>query len=155
MARRLLILLAFALAAGGASALPAGAQSTLPPATPDPSIADGSAQRALVTARARWSRLKIRSYDYEVKTTCFCRYTGFRSVKVRNGLASKRSKAATPELASVGRLFRVIQRAIDAKAHKLAVRYGARGVPVEVFMDSIQYVADDEWGFDVRRFRRR
>ena len=155
MARRLLILLAFALAAGGASALPAAAQSDRPPATPDPSIADGSAQRALVTARARWNRLKIRSYDYEVKTTCFCRYTGWVDVKVRNRLASKRSKAAAGELASVSRLFRVIQRAIDAKAHKLSVRYGARGVPVEVFMDSIQYVADDEWGFDVRRFRRR
>ena len=155
MTRHLLILLALMLAAGAASALPAGAQEGPRPATPDPSIADGSAQRALDTARARWGRLKIRSYDFEVKTTCFCRYTGWVDVKVRNRLASKRSKAAAGELASVGRLFRVIQGAIDAQVHKLNVAYGARGVPVEVFMDTIQYVADDEWGFDVRRFERR
>jgi hypothetical protein len=52
-------------------------------------------------------------------------------------------------------MFREIRRAINDRAHKLTVRYGARGVPVEVFMDPIQYAVDDEWGFDVRRFRRR
>jgi len=153
MTKRCLLLLVLMIAAGAATALPAGAQ--LPPATPDPSIADGSAQQALTAARARWKRAKVRSYDYEVKRTCFCPYTGWIAVKVRGGVVSKRSNAAASDLASVPRLFRVIQRAITDKAHKLTVRYGARGVPVEVFMDSIQYAADDEWGFDVRRFKRR
>ena len=59
------------------------------------------------------------------------------------------------ELASVGRLFAVIQRAIDDGSHKFAARYDARGVPVELFTDSLRNAVDDEWGFDVRRFGRR
>jgi hypothetical protein len=155
MTRRLLLLLALVLAAGAATALPAAAQHDLPAATPAQSIADGSAQQALTAARARWKRAKASSYDYEVKRTCFCPDTGWIAVKVRGGVVSKRSNVAASDLASVPRLFRVIQRAINDKAHKLTVRYGARGVPVEVFMDQIQYAADDEWGFDVRRFKRR
>ena len=154
MTRRLLLLLALGLTAAVFTAAPAGAQN-LPPATPDPSIADGSAQSALTAARARWKRSNVRSYDFEVKRTCFCPYTGWIAVKVRGGVISKRSRAAAGDLASVPRLFRVIQTAIDDKAHKLSVRYGARGVPLEVFMDPIQYAVDDEWGFDVRRFKRR
>jgi hypothetical protein len=155
MARRCLLLLALMLAAGAASALPAAAQPDRPPETVAPGIANGSAQRALDAARARWARLKVRSYDYEVKTTCYCPYTGWVTVKVRNGVISRRSRAGAAELASVARLFRVIQRAIDGGVHMFSVRYGARGVPVALAMDGRRYVADDEWGFDVRRFRRR
>jgi hypothetical protein len=125
------------------------------PATPDPGIADGSAQRALDQARARWNRLKIRNYDYEVMVTCFCPYTGWVRVQVRNTVPTTRSQAAAGELATVPRLFRQIQQAIDTPAHQLDVRYGARGVPVHVYSDPIQYAADDEHGFGIRRFKRR
>ena len=151
----LALTLTVALVAAAAAALPAGAQDGLPPATPDASIADGSAQRALDQARARWNRLKIRNYDYEVMVTCFCPYTGWVLVKVRNGVPTKRSQAAAGGLATVPRLFREIRRAIDAPAHRLNVHYGARGVPVDVYSDPIEFVADDENGFGTRRFKRR
>jgi len=150
-----ILVLAAAAAAGAAFALPAGAQTGLPPATPDPGIADGSAQRALDQARARWKRLKIRNYDYEVIQICFCPSTGWQLIKVRNGVPTKRSQAAAGEIATVPRMFREIQELIDMKAHRLTVRYGARGVPAEVQSDPIQYAVDDEGGFDVRRFKRR
>jgi hypothetical protein len=152
---RALLVLILTLVAVAAAALPAGAQQDLPPATPAASIADGSAQRALDQARARWNRLKIRNYDYEVMVTCFCPYTGWVLVKVRNGVPSKRSQAAAGDLATVPRLFREIRQAIDGPAHRLDVHYGARGVPVDVFTDPIQFAVDDENGFGTRRFKRR
>lgn len=154
MVLRALLVLSLMLAAGAALAMPAGAQRGLPP-TPDPGIAGGATQRALDQARARWSRLKIRNYDYEVLTTCFCPRTGWVPVKVRNGVPSRRSVAHAGRLATIPRIFRQIQRAIDAPVYRLTVEYGARGMPVDVFMDQIQNAIDDENGFGVRRFRRR
>ena len=151
---RTLLLLTLALAAGAALALPAGAQQG-PPDTPDPSIADGSAQRALDKARARWDRLKIRNYDYEVRQVCFCPSTGWLLVKVRDGVPTKSSQAKAGDLATVPRLFREIKRAIKRPVHRLNVNYGARGVPTEVFTDPIQLVVDEQGGFNVRRFKRR
>ena len=114
MPMRTLLLLTLVLAAGAAAALPAGAQQGLPPATPDPSIADGSAQRALDKARARWNKLKIRDYDYEVIEICFCPSTGWQVIKVRNGVPTKASQAKAGYLATVPRLFREVKRAIAA-----------------------------------------
>lgn len=135
--------------------MPAGAQQGPPPATPDPSIADGSAQRALDRARARWKRLKIRSYDFQVRQVCFCPDTDWVTIRVRRGSPSKGSRKKARALASVPRLFRQIQLAIDRPVHRLNLRYGARGVPVTVFTDPIEYAVDDEGGYDVRRFKRR
>jgi hypothetical protein len=150
----LICTLVVAAAAGGALALPAAAQQGLP-VTTDPGIVDGSAQHALDHARARWARLKIRNYDYAVMRACFCPYTGWVTIKVRNGVPSRRSQAADAQLATVPRMFRQIQRLIDAKAHRLTVRYGARGLPVDVFSDPIQNAVDDEGGFGTCRFKRR
>jgi Family of unknown function (DUF6174) len=87
--------------------------------------------------------------------TCFCPPTGWVRVQVRNGVPTKRSQAAAGQRATVPRLFREIQQAINIPAHRLDVRYGARGVPVDVYSDPIQYAADDEIGFATRRFKRR
>ena len=152
---RALLVLTLALVAVAVAVLPAGAQEGLPPATPDASIADGSAQRALDHARARWNRLKIRNYDYEVMVSCYCPYTGWVRVQVRNTVPTKRSQAAAGRLATVPRLFRQIQQAIDVRAHRLNVQYGARGVPVNVYSDPVELLADDEGGFGTRRFKRR
>jgi Family of unknown function (DUF6174) len=155
MANRTVLLLTVVLAASAAFALPAAAQQPLPAPTPDPTIADGSAQHALDTARARWKALRIRSYDYEVRTSCFCMPMGWIAIKVRNDVPAKRSAARASDLATIPRLFRQIQQAISDKAHKLTVTYGARGVPVEIYTDPIQYAADDESGVSIRRFKRR
>jgi hypothetical protein len=152
---RALLLLTLVLAAGAAVALPAGAQQGLPN-TPDPSIADGSAQRALDKARARWDKLKIRDYDYELMEVCFCPSRGWLLIKVRDGRPTKGSLAKAGELATVPRLFREVRRAIKLPVHRLNVKYSStRGVPVEVFTDPIQGAVDDEGGFRVRRFKLR
>jgi hypothetical protein len=152
---RTLLLLILALAAGAAVALPAGAQQGLPN-TPDPSITDGSAQRALAKARARWDKLKLRDYDYELMEVCFCPSRGWLLVKVRDGVPTKSSQAKAGALATVPRLFREVRRAIQLPVHRLNVTYSStRGVPVAVTTDPIQGAVDDEGGFTVRRFKRR
>jgi hypothetical protein len=153
---RTLLLLTLALAAAGAAAaLPAGAQQGFPN-TPDPSITDGSAQRALDKARARWDKLKLRDYDYELMQVCFCPSRGWSLVKVRDGRPTKSSQAKAGDLATVPRLFREVRRAIKLPVHRLNVKYSStRGVPVEVSTDPIEGAVDDEGGFVVRRFKRR
>jgi hypothetical protein len=153
MTIRSLLLLTLAVVATAAAA-PASAQAP-PPNPVDPSIADGSAQAALDKARARWKALKIRSYDYEVQRTCFCPTSSWMRIKVRGGSPSKKSVAAAKDLATIPRLHRVIQQAIDAKSHRLTVQYGARGVPTQISVDSIQYLADEEQYVSARRFKRR
>ena len=134
------------------AAAPAGAQA--PPNPVDPHIADGTAQTALDTARTRWKALGIRSYDYEVRRSCFCPTRAWVLIKVRGSSPSKRSKAAAKDIATILRLYRVIQQAIDGRAHRLTVKYGARGVPTQISVDSMQYVADEEQYLNIRRFKR-
>lgn len=148
---RALLLLTFVLAAG-AIAAPAPAQE--PPNPTDPSIANGSAGKALDKARAKWKTAKIRSYDYEARRSCFCPTTGWHKAKVRdNRLSTPHSDIK--EIATVPRLFKVIQKAIDEKSHKLTVTYGTYGVPKQISIDRIQNVIDEEQYFTIRRFKRR
>lgn len=154
MARRSLLLLTLVLAAAStAGAAPAGAQE--PPNPPDPYIVDGSAQKALDRARARWKAARIRSYRYEARRMCFCPTTGWHVVNVTRGVPSKKVHADVQDIATVPRLFRQIQRAIDRRAHDLTVTYSTHGVPTRVSIDSHQNVIDEEQNFTIRRFRRR
>lgn len=150
MALRTLILVTLALAA---PCVPALAEE--PPNPTDPRIADGRAERALDRARTRWRKAKIRSYDLEVQRTCFCPTTGFHKVKVRRDRLSGTPHSDIREVATVPRLFKAIQKAIDAKAHKLTVSYGAYGVPRKISIDRIENVIDEEQYFTIRRFKRR
>jgi molybdopterin biosynthesis enzyme MoaB len=59
------------------------------------------------------------------------------------------------DIATVPRLFRQIQRAIDRKAHDLVVTYGTHGVPTKVTIDTYENVVDEEQYFTVRAFKRR
>ena len=155
MTKRLLLLLALVLVTGAATALPAGAQQNLPPATPAPTIADGSAQQALDRARAKWKAAKIRSYRYEARRVCFCPTTSWHVVNVRDGVPSRRVHADVKDIATVPRLFRQIQRAIDRQAHGLTVTYTTHGVPTKVSIDTYQNVIDEEQYFSIRGFKRR
>ena len=65
----------------GTCALAAPAPAEEPPNPTDPKIANGSAERALDKARAKWKRARIGSYDYEAQRSCFCPTTGFHKVK--------------------------------------------------------------------------
>ena len=125
-------------------------------AEPDRSdIADGSAEKALDKARAKWKKAKIGSYDYEARRSCFCPTTGLHKVKVRKNSVSGTPHSDIKEIATVPRLFKVIQEAIDEKAHELTVTYGTYGVPKQISIDRIANVIDEEQYFTVRRFKRR
>ena len=154
MTTRSLLVLTLVLAATAvAVAGPAAAQA--PPNPPDTYIVDGSAQAALDKARAKWKAAKLRSYHYEARRRCFCPSVSWHVVNVRNGVPSRRVHEAVKDVATVPRLFRTIQRAIDAKAHDLTVSYGSRGVPTKISIDSSAYVIDEEQNFTIRGFKRR
>ena len=139
-----LVLLSFALAAGGAVA-------SAPSQTPDPSITDGSLQRKLDGARASWKAGRLHSYRYEIRRRCFCPPQKTRVVVVR-GDRARAFPSAMNDVATVPRLFRLIQRAIDDGVVELNVSYGSRGVPRSIFRDGSANVADDEFGYAVSRF---
>jgi hypothetical protein len=152
MAARLLLIIAlfavFAVPVG-----PAAAQEA--PNPPDPYIVSGDAQQALDRARAKWKAAHITSYRYEARRTCFCPTTGWHTVNVRNGVPSKRVHGDVKDIATVPRLFREIQRAIDRKAHDLDVTYATHGVPTKVTIDTYENVVDEEQYFSIRGFKRR
>ncbi len=152
MAARILLLLTLALAMALASA-PAGAQE--PPNPPDPYIVGGDAQAALDRARAKWKAAKIGSYRYEARRTCFCPTSGWHVVNVRKGVPSQKVHSDVKDIATVPRLFRQIQRAIDRRAHDLNVMYGTHGVPKKISIDTYENVIDEEQYFAIRRFKRR
>jgi hypothetical protein len=123
-----------------------------PSSEPDASIRDGSAQRKLDGARKRWRRTGIHSYRFELTRQCFC-------PPASPTLVVRRDKpVGAPRdfrsVASVPRLFRRIQAAIDDEVAGLRVRYGKRGIPRSIFIDGREYIADDEVGYRLRNFRR-
>ncbi len=143
---------AVGLAIATLAAVPAGAQQG--PQT-DVAILDGSAQKALDAARAKWKAKGPRSYQMRVRHQCFCppQYTKPRTVVVRGGRIVKAADEVR-DVATVPRLFRIVQRAIDDKVVNLDVRYDAkRGFPVSVFVDRSLMIADEEQGYGADRFK--
>ncbi len=141
-------LLAFALAAVPAAV----AQTSAPAPSTDPGIADGSKQRALSSARKAWKARGVRSYTYELSVNCFCPPTTGVKIVVRNGLPSARTPSRLKDQATVPRLFRTIQEAIDRKVARLVVTYGPRGVPRSIYIDRDERIADEEVGYLIRKF---
>ena len=152
MKPRALLLAPFVVAAC-AFAAPALAQE--PPNPTAASIANGTAEKALDQARAKWKKAKLRSYDYEARRSCFCPTTGWHKVKVRNNHLSGTPHNDVKDIATVPRLFKVIQQAIDRRSHGLTVTYGTYGVPKQISIDPIANVIDEEQNFTIRRFKRR
>jgi Family of unknown function (DUF6174) len=141
-----------------ALAAPAAAQS--PPAPqpfprdePDPSIRDGSAQRALDRARKRWRRADIHNYRFELSRSCFCPPTDQPIIFVRNDRPLN-ATGSTRHVATVPRLHRRVQDAIDDGVADLGVRYDRRGIPREISIDGHRMIADDEVAYGVERFWR-
>jgi Family of unknown function (DUF6174) len=55
-------------------------------------------------------------------------------------------------LATVPRLFKTIQGAIDEGVANLNVSYGRRGVPTSIYIDRSQLIADEEMGYEIKAF---
>ncbi len=136
--------------AGGAHA-----QGTGPTEKPDPAIVDGSAQRALTRARATWKAANVRSYRVRVALGCFCPedIRKPRTITVRGGIP-RNPPSHLKDMATVPRMFRKIQRAIDDGVAELRVTYGARGVPRKIAIDVSRMIADEESYYSIDRFVR-
>lgn len=145
------LLTTLALAGGSATAL----GQTAPTDPPDAKITSGRAQKDLDAARAAWKAAGIRHYTFRGQLSCFCpeTYTRPRVLKVRGGLPVNPPQNLGP-IASVPRMFRLIQGAIDQKVAGLTVRYGARGVPRQISIDRSRQIADEESYYTIDRFRR-
>lgn len=139
-----LVLLTLAVGACAASA-------QAPANTPDPGNADGTLQHNLDAARHRWKAAGLRSYRYEIRRQCFCVPQTSVLVVVRNGVPTK-FPTGLKSVATVPRLFKVIQGAIDDGVAKLSVTYSKRGVPRSISIDRIAGAVDDEIGYTVKRF---
>ena len=148
---RALLVLIFVLAL----AAPAAAQApttTFPGGEPDESIRDGSAQRKLDRARERWRRADIHNYRFKLTRQCFCPPES-RVLFVR-GDKPLGSPGELKAVATVRRLHRRIQDAIDHKVSGLSVRYDKRGMPRFIGLDPIGNAIDDEVGYKVEKFWR-
>ena len=149
------LLTATMLALALALAVPAAAQQQGPGNEPDPAITDGTAQHALDAARSRWHKAHIAGYRFRVQRSCFCVADALRArtVTVRHGKPVKPPKYYG-EVATVTRLFAVVQDAIHRKAASLVVEYGAHGVPRHIAVDYERLTVDEEVSYAVDRFAR-
>jgi hypothetical protein len=148
---------AILLAAFAAAAAPASAAADPAPAGQDvdPSIADGSAQQALDQAKDTWRRRGPRSYSYRLQLRCFCTVdtTRPRSFVVRDRKPRKPPKG-WKDRATVWRVFKLVQKAIDERVDGLEVEYRANGALKFLSVDQYSMAADDEYGYFLDRFRR-
>jgi hypothetical protein len=120
----------------------------------DPRILDGTHQRRLTAARGRWRDAGVRDYRFRVRLSCFCPpdIRAPRVIVVRGGRA-RNAPSHLREAATVPRLLRIVQRAIDDRVADLGVRYGRRGIPRSISIDGSRAVADDERSYAVNGFR--
>ncbi|MGH2942806.1 MAG: DUF6174 domain-containing protein [Solirubrobacteraceae bacterium] len=135
----------------GAAASSAVAQA---PASVDPGIADGTAQRELDAAKQRWQAAGIGDYHFTVERQCFCApsFRGPVTIVVRGGAPDATTPAAFQDIATVPRLHAIVQQAIDDRVERLDVTYDARGVPLAISIDRSSMVADDEIAYLVSGF---
>jgi len=149
----LALLVAAVCGLAAASATGQGPQPEPPRDDPDPAIVDGSAQRALDAARRRWRRAGIHNYRFEIERSCFCPLRRPVVIFVRDD-RPVRPPADFRSLATVRRLHRRVQGAIDDHVSDLSVRYDRHGMPRRIAIDGRAYIADDEVTYTVDRFWR-
>jgi hypothetical protein len=148
--------LAVLLGAAAVAAAPAVADEPAPPGQDvDPSIADGSAQKALDQAKLTWLRRGPRSYTYRLQLSCYCTQDSVRprTFVVRGGKPRHPPKGWKSH-ATVPRLFKLVQEAIDDRVDGLRVEYRANGSLKLLSVDRISMAIDDEYAYFVDRFKR-
>jgi hypothetical protein len=133
-----------------------GQPTPMPPGRDvDPSIADGSAQYKLNDARQTWRRIGPKSYSYRLQLYCFCKSDSLRprTFVVRKGKPRHPPKGWKKE-ATVPRLFKLVQEAIDHGVDGLQVEYRPNGALEQLSVDRYARAVDDEYQYTVDRFRR-
>jgi hypothetical protein len=113
--------------------------------------------RELNAHRARWEALGLRSYEYTIRRSCFCRpeTTGPFRVTVRDGVSTitTRHSADDHDIASVDALFDRIEEGLSAPEAQATLTFDPeRGYPISVFIDPYPTMADDEFGYTITEF---
>jgi hypothetical protein len=136
-------------------AVAAGAQPAPPGADVDPSIADGSAQYKLDDARQTWRRNGPKSYRYRLQLYTFCTTDTLnpRTFVVRKGKPVHPPKGWKSR-ATVPRLFKLVQKAIDQRVDGLQVEYRPNGALKLLQVDQQSMAVDDEYSYSLDRFKR-
>lgn len=132
-------------------AAPAAALSPVAGSDPDPQIKDGSLQRQLDSARKRWAKTKIRTYRFDLRRSCFCPPQENTRVRVRNGRPVSYPQDLKA-VATVPRLFKLVQSAIKQNAASITVAYTKRGYPKSISIDYDRRLADEEIGYTLSGF---
>jgi len=109
--------------------------------------------------RTLWDQQGLATYRYAVERLCFCGLAGPVRVTVVDDDASARifvsSGDPVPEeqadwYPTVDGLFELLVDAVQRNAHDIEVTYDPdTGVPLDIFIDYQQNVADEELGFRV------
>jgi hypothetical protein len=122
------------------------------PSGVDDSIEDGTAATALADARRRWKDRGLTSYRFRLRPNCFCprSFTRARDLRVRHGKPVRPPKRVR-KWATVPRLFKVIERAIDDRVSGLSVTYGAKGFPRHISIDYDDLAVDEELSLTASR----
>ena len=123
----------------------------------------GTSNPDLAAARQRWADAGMVSYQYTLRTLCFCFPESPITITVKGGAVESAIYAdtgapTTPQrLATVptmDRLFGVIEEAYSRNAAKVSVRYHPTlGYPEEIAIDYYAQGADDEIGYFVSGFQ--
>jgi hypothetical protein len=126
-------------------------------------VGTGPEPRNLREALERWEDAGIDDYTFDLQRVCFCA-GGVDPVRivVRDGSAVSYTVVATGEpltaewrqwYPTVDGLFDFLEDAIERDAHRIDVDYDpGHGVPVHVFVDYDENVADEEMGYEVTAF---
>ncbi|MDH3269946.1 MAG: DUF6174 domain-containing protein [Gemmatimonadota bacterium] len=109
--------------------------------------------------RARWAQVRPAAYEYAVERLCFCALEGPVRMLVTGSQASGHRFVDSGDPVPVDQrewyptvegLFDVVADAFGRDAFEVDVTYDPdTGVPVEIFIDYEQNVADEELGFRV------
>ena len=117
--------------------------------------------RDLSSAQARWARVGPDDYGYAVRRRCFCGAEAIGPVRVTvvDGVATSRvyvssgepvPESLAPLFPTVDGLFGILTDAFETGAFSIDVVYDPEtGVPLDVFIDYRENVADEEVGFEV------
>ena len=117
--------------------------------------------RELSSAQARWARVGPDDYRYAVRRRCFCGAEAIGPVRVtvsEGEVAARRyvesgepvPEALAPLFPTVDGLFQILIEAFEGGAFRIDVVYDPEtGVPLDVFIDYEENVADEELGFEV------
>jgi len=115
------------------------------PCDPAPRIADGRAATALEHARERWAAMRLADYAFTVGWECACEEPRDPPVVVVRGGIPVDPPSAVRHVATVERLFALVERAIDERDHVLRVRYDGRtGLPRVIATQPAQIRSTDD-----------